>query len=573
VRVALVLMLFLLSLFGGRLVQVQGLDASALATQALRSRTQTQTIFAHRGDIVDSTGDPLATTVELRDVLVDQTLVGQYKRRVGEDRVAVGLPGAAEDLAPLLDVPVATLVKRLTGTNRGATVAKNVAPDVARQVLRLAIPGLATRQASKRIYPAGEVAGNLIGFVNGDGQAQGGLEGAYDKDLAGTPGKLTYESSEEGLQIPTGVLAEVDPRDGCTVHTTIDRDLQYEAQQLLEAQVRTTKAKGAYAVVLDTNFDVRALAVVPTFDPNHYDQATQNQLNDRSLLDTFEPGSTAKVITLAAALQEGVATPASKITVPPFLRKGDTTFHDAEFHGTEHLTLAGVIAQSSNIGTILTGSRMSPQTLYGYQRAFGLGAPTGIGLTESSGILAPWQQWSGSQRSTVMFGQGLSVTALQAADVFATFAADGVRRQPRLVTGESCTDGVFRPAAATASTRVVSPSVAQQMRLMMEQVVGTEGTAAKAAIPGYRVAGKTGTAQVPGKNGYQPGAYVASFIGMAPADAPKLVVAVVLDQPKNGHYGGEVAAPVFSQLMAYALAQAKVPPTGTKTPRMQLQWR
>jgi cell division protein FtsI (penicillin-binding protein 3) len=172
-----------------------------------------------------------------------------------------------------------------------------------------------------------------------------------------------------------------------------------------------------------------------------------------------------------------------------------------------------------------------------------------------------------------MFGQGLSVTALQAADVFATLAADGVRKQPRLVTGESCSDGVLHPTAPSATTRVVSASVARQMRLMMEQVVGNDGTAAKAAIPGYRVAGKTGTAQVPGKNGYEPGAYVASFIGMAPADAPKLVVAVVLDRPtKVSHFGGDIAAPVFSQLMAFALAQAKVPPTGTKTPRIPLLW-
>jgi cell division protein FtsI (penicillin-binding protein 3) len=565
-------MLFLLSLFGGRLVQVQGLDASALAAQALDSRTQSEKLFAHRGDIVDSSGDPLATTVELRDLLVDQTLVAQYGRRVGEDRVAVGLEGAAEDLAPLLGLPVATVVKRLTGSSRGATLATGVAPDVARQILRLAVPGVVAYQASKRMYPNGDVAANLLGFVGGDGKPGGGLEAAYDKALAGTPGKLTYESSEDGAKIPTGVLAEVDPRDGCTVHTTIDRDLQYKAQQLLGAQVKATQAKGGYAVVLDTAFDVRALAVVPTFDPNRYGRATQNELNDRSLLDTFEPGSTAKVVTLAAALEEGAATPTSKITVPPVLRRADTTFHDAEDHGTEQLTLAGVLARSSNLGTILTGSRVTPQKLEGYQRAFGLGSPTGIGLPESSGLLAPWQQWSGSQRYTVMFGQGLSVTALQAADVFDTLAADGVRRQPQLVTGVTCTDGVFRPAAPRPVTRVVRASVAQQMRLMMEQVVGDEGTAAKAAIPGYRVAGKTGTAQVPGKNGYQPGAYVASFIGMAPADAPKLVVAVILDQPKNGHFGGEVAAPVFSQLMAFALAQAKAPPTGTKPTRIPLQW-
>jgi len=485
----------------------------------------------------------------------------------------VGVKGAAEDLAPLLGLPVPTVLKQLTGTNRGLMLAKGVAPDVARDILRLAVPGVATYQASRRDYPNGNVAANVLGFVGGDGKGGGGLERAYDGALAGTPGKLTYESSEEGLKIPTGVLAEVEPRDGCTVHTTIDRDLQYKAQQLLAAKVKETKSRGGYAVVLDTDFDLRALAVVPTFDPNHYQQATQSELNDRSLLDTFEPGSTAKVVTLAAALQEGVVTPATPITVPPLLRRGDTTFHDAELHGTEHLTLAGVLAKSSNIGTILTGSRISPATLEHYMRGFGLGSATGIGLPESAGLLAPSQQWSGSQRSTVMFGQGLSVTALQAADVFATFAADGVHKQPRLVTGQSCSDGVLHPTAPSAATRVVSASVAKQMRLMMEQVVGNDGTAAKAAIPGYRVAGKTGTAQVPGKNGYEPGAYVASFIGMAPADAPKLVVAVVLDRPTRvSHFGGAIAAPVFSQLMAFALAQAKVPPTGTKTPRIPLLW-
>jgi cell division protein FtsI (penicillin-binding protein 3) len=566
-------MLFLLSLFGGRLIQVQGLDASALAAQALRNRTESEMLFAHRGDILDAGAAPLATTVELRDILVDQTLVGQYKRRVGEDTVPVGLKGAAEDLAPLLDLPTSTLVQRLTGSSRGATLARDIPPDVARQVLRLAVPGLAAYQASRRVYPAGDVAGNVLGFVGPDGTPRGGLELAYDKELAGTPGKLVYEHSADGAKIPTGVISETDPRDGCTLRTTIDRDLQWRAQTLLAAQVRATRAHGGYAVVLDpATFDVRALGVVPTFDPNHPQQASQETINDRSLLDTFEPGSTAKVITLAAALQEGVATPASKVLVPPFLRRGGITFHDAEVHGTERLTLAGVLAQSSNIGTMLTGSKISPATLERYLRAFGLGAPTGIGLPESPGILAGSQQWSGSQRYTVMFGQGLSVTALQAADVFATLAADGVRRRPRLVTGETCADGVFRPTPTAPATQVVSAEVAREMRLMMEQVVGDAGTAAKAAIPGYRVAGKTGTAQVAdGRGGYS-GGYTASFIGMAPADAPKLVVAVVLDRPTRGHFGGEVAAPVFSQLMAYALAQGKVPPTGTKPPRIPLRW-
>jgi cell division protein FtsI (penicillin-binding protein 3) len=568
-------MLFLLSLFGGRLIQLQGLDASALAAQALKNRTRSEPLFARRGDILDANGATLATTIDLRDILVDQTLVAGYKRRVGEDLVPVGVRGAAEDLAPLLGQSVDALTTKLTGTSKGATIARGVAPDVARQIMRLAIPGLVPWQASRRVYPAGEVAGNVLGFVAAvDGGAHGGLEQAYDKQLAGTAGKLTYEQSLDGAQIPTGVLAEVDPRDGCTVRTTIDRDLQWKAQQLLAAQVSALQAHGGYAVVLDSRtFEVRALAVVPTYDPNHPEKAGQSRINDRSLLDTFEPGSTAKVITLAAALQEHAATPASKVSVPPVLRRSDVTFHDAEIHGTERLTLAGVLAQSSNIGTMLTGEKLTPATLDRYLRLFGLGAPTGIGLAESPGLLAPYQQWSGSQRYTVMFGQGLSVTTLQAADVFATLANDGVRRQPRLVAGQTCADGVYRPADTTDGLRVVSPDVARQMRVMMEQVVSDNGTAIKAAIPGYRVAGKTGTAQYPdGHGGYLAGAYTASFIGMAPADDPHLVVAVVLDRPKHDYFGGQAAAPVFSQLMAYALAQQKIPPTGGTTPRIPLRW-
>ena len=264
-------MLFLLSLFGGRLIQLQGLDASALAAQALKNRTRSEPLFARRGDILDADGATLATTIDLRDILVDQTLVAGYKRRVGEDLVPVGVRGAAEDLAPLLGQSVEALTTKLTGTSRGATIARGVAPDVARQIMRLAIPGLVPWQASRRVYPAGDVGGNVLGFVAAvDGSAHGGLEQAYDKQLAGTAGKLTYEQSLDGAQIPTGVLAEVDPRDGCTIRTTIDRDLQWKAQQLLAAQVSALQAHGGYAVVLDARtFDVRALAVVPTYDPNH----------------------------------------------------------------------------------------------------------------------------------------------------------------------------------------------------------------------------------------------------------------------------------------------------------------
>jgi cell division protein FtsI (penicillin-binding protein 3) len=572
---ALIGLVFVLTLFAGRLVQMQGLDGPAVASKALDERSSTITLPAHRGDITDVDGVPLAQTWDRSNVLVDQTLVPLYKR-IGPDgrRVVVGVPGAAEDLARVLDLPVAEVAAKLTGTSRGAYLARDIAPDVARQVIALPIPGVDLEAASRRVYPAGTTAANVLGFVSATtGQAFGGVEQAYDSSLAGRPGWIRYERGADGTRIPTGVTDTDEPRPGESIRLTINQDLQFRAQQLLQAQVTATGAASGDAVIMTKTGQVLALATAPSYDPNNPGQAQQANLGDRPLLDVFEPGSTAKVITMAAALEEKVATPLTRVTVPPQLKRADRTFTDAEAHGTEQLTVAGVLAQSSNIGAILTGEKLSPQTMYSYLQRFGVGARTGIGLSESSGELAPWQRWSGSQRYTVMFGQGLSVTALQAASVFATIANDGVRVEPRLVAGETGADGVFLPTPAAPATRVVSAQTAQQVRLMLESVVGENGTAVKATVPGYRVAGKTGTAQAYAASCGCYQGYTASFIGMAPADDPALVIAVVLQNPVNGHFGGEVAAPVFQQLMTYALAERKVPPTGTKPPEIPLTWR
>lgn len=567
--------LFLLSVFAGRLLQLQALDASALAAEARETRTSKVRLFAHRGDITDASGDVLATTHERRNVLVDQTLVSQYHRRVGEARVKVGLTGAAEDLAPLLKDSPGRVARKLKGTSRGALLAGGVTPEVAREIMRLAIPGVnAEQQASRRVYPAGTTAANVLGFSNQYGDALGGIEQAYDKVLAGTPGSMTYEHGRDGAQIPTGVSDEVDPKPGWSVRLTLDRDLQWKAQELLAEQVRAVKAKSGYAVVMDPRSgDVLALATSPTFDPNDPGKAPAEDRGDRSLLDVFEPGSTSKVITLAAALEEKVATPGTRVTVPSRLGRAGRSFRDAEDHGTEKLTVAGVLAQSSNVGTILVGEKLDRDTTYRYLRGFGLGSPTGVGLPESAGILAKPQDWDPAQRYTVMFGQGVAVTALQAASVFATLANDGVRVQPRIVAGQTDARGVFHPADPPRSTRVVSADTARQMRLMMESVVGERGTAVRAGVPGYRVAGKTGTSEFPDPTCGCYRGYTASFIGMAPADKPSLVIAVVLQQPTKGYYGGVVAAPVFKRLMTYALAQRRVPPTGTKAPAIPLRWR
>jgi cell division protein FtsI (penicillin-binding protein 3) len=573
-RFALLTVLFLLSLLGGRLVQLQGLDASALAAQALDQRTTQVTLQAHRGNITDASDVVLATTLERRDIVVDQTVVGLYKRKVNGHQVTVGADGAAADLAPLLHLPADTLLTRLTGRSRYAYLARGVTPETARAVIRLRIPGVGSEQASRRNYPNGQIAANLLGFVGGDGKAWGGIEGKYDALLRGRDGVLTFERGGDGTEIPTGVANETDPTEGSSVRLTIDSFLQWKFQQVLSAQVTATKAKGGYGVAIDVQTgQVLALVSVPTYDPNNPGRAAPDTMGNPALLSVFEPGSTAKVITVAAALQEGKATSRTRLAVPPRLRRGGTTFHDAETHGTERLTTAGVLAQSSNIGTIELGERVPAAKLHTYLTRFGFGQPTGVGLPESRGILAPASQWSDSQRFTVMFGQGLSVSALQAASVFATLANDGVRVAPRLVAGTTDAEGRFHASPAAPATRVVSAQVAQQMRQMLENVVGEHGTAVSAKIPGYRVAGKTGTSDYPDSTCSCYRGYTASFIGMAPADKPRLVIAAILDRPVNGHYGGQVAAPVFQEVMTYALAERKVPPTGTKPPVMPLRWR
>ena len=565
-------MLFVLSLFGGRLVQLQGLDSSALAAEALDQRIADAVLPARQGNILDASGGVLATTVERRNITVDQRLVPQYRRQVEGQLVSSGVRGAATDLSRVLGVPAADLEKQLTGSQPFAYVKKGVTPAVARKVLRLAVTGVYTEQASRRYYPGGSVAANVLGFVGSDGRAWGGIEQTYASALAGKPGSITYERGMDGAEIPTGVAREVEPQDGSSVNLTLNSDLQFQAQQALAAQVKATDAEAGYLVAMTPGGRVLALVSLPTFDPNRPGASKVADRNDRALQDVFEPGSTAKVVTLAAALEEGTTTPLSPVTVPSKLRRAGTTFHDAERHAVQHLTTAGVLAKSSNIGTIKLGEQVPAATLYDYLTKFGIGRSTGLGLAESRGILAPASKWSDTQHYTVMFGQGVSVNALQAASVFATIANDGVRVDPQLIAGTTAPDGTFHPAPTPGSNRVIGARTASQMRLMMEEVVGRHGTAVAATIPGYRVAGKTGTSNAPDERCGCYRGYTASFVGMAPADDPQVVVAVVLQRPTRGHYGGEVAAPVFQQVMTDALAELKVAPTGTKPPVMPLTW-
>ncbi|MFI7589419.1 peptidoglycan D,D-transpeptidase FtsI family protein [Spongisporangium articulatum] len=565
-----------LLLIVGRLIQVQVIQAGPTAEAAFEQRSQVRTLSAARGSIVDRNGAVLATTVERRNVTVDQRIVNQY--HVDDAQLPpsqVGITGAANALAPLLGMKVDDVREKLTGDRAFVYVKKSIEPAVWQQVDALEIPGVYSESANQRNYPNGQVAASVIGFVGKDGTPLAGIERAQQSVLQGRDGVLHYERGSNGQQIPTGRTTEVDPVPGRKVQLTIDSDLQWKAQQLLTKAVKSSDSKAGQAVVLNVKTgEVLALADAPSFNPNDYGSAKAENLQNRSLVDVFEPGSTSKLVTAAAALEEGKVTPESRLTVDYTIQRGGRTFHDSHVHGPEKLTFTGVLAQSSNTGTIQVGERVPAADMYRYMRSFGLGSATGVGLPESKGLLADAKDWNNSQRYTVLFGQGLSVTALQSAEVYATVANNGVRVPPRIVKAVQGEDGEMVPTAQPRGTRVVSDKTASQLREMLERVVGKEGTGDLASVPGYRVAGKTGTADYYDSDVGRYNGYTASFVGMAPADDPAIVVAVFLQQPKkNGYYGGTVAAPIFQKIMTYALAKEGIAPSTGKKPNLPLEWK
>lgn len=563
--VLLVAMLAVLSL---RLVQLQGLDGASYAHRAELQRRQAQSLPASRGAILDRNGIPLAMSVDSRTIFADPTEVPADK--------AVQL---AQALSPVLNLPQADLLSALTrpGT-RYVILARNVAPSVARSALGVLqankLTGIGTESQSRRIYPDGHVAATLLGFPPTDPGTGAGLELSANPLLAGRDGKLTAEFGAGGREIPAGGHAEQAPVPGASVELTIDRDLQWAAQQAIAAQVKAVKAASGSVIVSDvTTGELLAVATAPGYDANAAKRPAFAARGNAAVAETYEPGSVNKVITVAGALQDGKVAVDTPFTVPWFLHLGDRTYHDAETHPVERLTTAGVLAKSSNIGAIQIAQRLGKNRLYDYLRAFGFGQTTGLGIPgESRGILPPPQLWSGSQQHTIAFGQGVGVTAVQMASVYATLANGGVRIPPTLIKSTISADGKVIPRPRSAPRRVITAEVAQQVRDMLEAVTSAQGTAPAARIPGYRVAGKTGTAQVanPRCHCYRNGGYTASFVGFAPADQPRLLVSVVLQKPVNGHFGGRVAAPVFRTVMAFALKSAGIAPTGTAPPTMQL---
>ena len=567
-RGAVVVLAFVLSLFGARLVQLQGLDAPTYAAEAEQGRLRTVTLPAARGTITDRNGIALATTVAAVNVTSDQTKV-------------VDPAATAAVLAPVLQMDPTALREKLTGDARFVYLAKAVTPATWRKVSALdhpdpdieGLPGIYAEQTSKRVYPAGQVGANIVGFVGADGKGLGGIEYALDSTLAGRDGTATYELSAGGRRIPSGVDTERDAIPGTDVRLTLDRDIQYVAQKAIAKAVASSQAQSGTVVVYDPKSgDLLAVATAPTFDPNDPGAAPAEDRGDRPLNEAYEPGSTGKIITASALLQEGVIAPTTPIIVPNRLYRAGKSFKDFEEHGVEHLTYTGTIAKSSNIGTIKAAERLGNlKRLYPYLKKFGVGEPTGLGLPgEQSGEIPKPGDWSATSGYTMSFGQGYSVNTVQMAEVFATVANDGLRVSPRLVASTTGPDGAVHQTPASKRTRVISPRTARTVRLMMETVLGEGGTAPLARIPGYRVGGKTGTAQR-----FDPacGCYrgnTLSFIGLAPVDDPGVVVAVTLQAPKVAIGGGFQGGPVFKQVASFALESLRIPPTGTRPPGLKL---
>ncbi|MEU9124733.1 penicillin-binding protein 2 [Streptomyces sp. NPDC048506] len=589
--VALGLTLIML-VFVVRLFQVQAVDAGAYAAKANENRYVPVTLAAERGAITDRNGVDLATTVDAYDITADPSLLAPEKTKIRDaPRRAAAL------LAPILQADEATLARKLDQpTVRYVLLARQQTPQVWKRIKDLrktldaraaaapksaprpdVLVGIFADKHSKRIYPNKNLASGVLGFVNGAGKGRGGLEALLNRQLAGKDGKLVYAQSG-GRRVPTADTHEFPAVPGTDVELTLDRDIQWAAQQAITKQVAKSGADRGYVVVQDTRTgEILALANAPAFDPNDISRADPETLGNPALSDAYEPGSTSKLMSMAAVLEEGVATPATRVTVPNRLHRGDRLFADDVDHKTWHLTLNGVLAKSSNIGTILATGQLGPtqpkanQVLYSYLRRFGIGRPTGLGFPgETAGILATPQHWNTSQQYTIPFGQGLSLNAVQAASVYSTIANGGERITPTLVRGTTGPDGHYVAAPRPDRQRVVSTATARTLATMLESVVDDEeGTGAKAKIDGYRVGGKTGTSnRVDPKTGRYHG-YTASFAGFAPADRPRITVYCAVQNPTRGSYfGGQVCGPIYQQVMAFALKTLQVPPTGAKPPRL-----
>lgn len=533
------LFLVLLLLAVGRATWLTTVKAADLKSRALSQQVEEIDVPASRGSILDRNGLQLAVSEEAVTVFANPFLIKNPAK-------------TATKLAPLLGMPEADVLQEIANPRKGFVYLKRkLSGSAGTKIEKLNIEGIGTMVEPKRTYPQSSLASQLIGTVGTDNVGLSGLEQLFDKDLQGQDGKRRVV--RDALGDPVSIVDVKRAEPGKNVKLTLDATLQERVEAVLADLGQTYRPTGATALVMDPRTGaLLALANWPRVDANDIGGSPPYARQNRAVAAAYEPGSTFKAITVSGALQEKLVTPETTFEVPPQIQVADRTIKDAEEHGFETMTVASILAKSSNIGAVKIGMRLGARQFDSWVRKFGFGQTTGVDLPgESPGIVLPPKQYSGSSMGNLPIGQGIAVTPIQMAQAYSAIANGGVMRKPYVVQGDQ------KPGK-----RVLSVATAKSVSKMLEGVLAAGGTASEAAIPGYTLAGKTGTAQKPDpvNGGYSESKYVASFIGFAPARNPRLLVAVMADEPKGAIFGGVVAAPAFQKILSFALPYLRIPP-------------
>jgi cell division protein FtsI (penicillin-binding protein 3) len=563
---------------------LQIVDSASLSKQALAERsTNFITTPAVRGAITDVNGQVLATTIEKYTLAADQDAISDfvpitctpstkdYCHSIGGKPVkALGAVGVARLLAPLIGENPLSLGAKLNGDSHYIILKKDIDVALERKILALNLSGYIRLDSQQsRAYPNKNIAGPIIGGVDGNNKGNAGIEQMEDSTLTGKDGGYEYERGANGQEIPSAKSVKINAVAGKSLKTTLDLDVQWKAQEVLDQGAKDFTADYGIAVVEN----IKTGGIVAIADTNSKDAGSPEvaMFPSRAVSDIFEPGSTAKVITCSELLDLGLQTPLSPFSVPSAATIGGQNFSDAEEHGVEQLTLTGVLAQSSNVGTLLASNALADQQKYDYLKRFGIGDYTGIGLPgESRGMLADYKDWDGRTKYTVLFGQGVAANALQATNVFATIANGGMRPVPHLIEGSTDAKGKYSKAKVPAQTSAIKPETSAQVLKMMEATV-TNGIISGVVVPGYRIAGKTGTSQMADSSGGISN-ILASFIGVFPADHPKYAVSVFYMNPHGAYFGALSAAPVATKIMNFLVAHDAIQPSDPITDAYSTKW-
>ncbi len=520
---------------------LQGVQGSQLASQAVSQQTEVVTVPGLRGDLLDRRGNKLAASEDAATIYATPYQVKNP-------------PQAAAKLAPILQEKKGEVLEALSAEGGFSYVAQKVDLSTAAKVEALELEGIGELPDSRRVYPQGEMAGQVIGAVGSENQGLTGLEEGEEGVLAGSDGERRMVNDALGQPIRLETVKEAE--DGEDVELTLDPVIQQKTEEVLNGVGETYSPKGATAIVVDPrSSQILAMANWPPVNPEDLSEVSNEDLLNKATGFTYEPGSTFKAFTVSAALEEKLVTPATEFVLPPQLQVADRTIEDAEPRGTETMSVATILARSSNIGAVTIGLEVGARKFSEWIQRFGFGRPTGVQFpAEERGIVPALDEYSGSTMGNLPIGQGISVTPMQMVAGYTAIADGGILRPPQLIkrVGEE-------PVREPKGRRVIAPQVAAEVREMLEGVVAAGGTASEISVPGYTLAGKTGTAQVAENGTYSETNYVASFIGFAPAQNPQLLCAVIVDEPQGEIYGGSVAAPAFGKIAEFALPYLGVP--------------